>query len=168
MPSTSGEHSDDDEQVATAQSLSATRKKRDGKRNLRHGGPLKLGLPTCTPSRSKGSNSSNDEQQLLQQCQAIYSKLPKRSRYAQHKLKCLSKAMELLERGRCGCAHMLKLCACCSLCICCLAAAWMHCPAAQPKPALHRPYNIVSHSAGRLQMYLHHTLRYSASAVSAD
>jgi hypothetical protein len=109
MSSTSGEHSDDAKQVATAQALSASReqKRRIGKRNLRHGGPLKSGTPANTPNRLNSSNSSNDKE-LLQQCQAIYSKLPKRSRYAQHKLKCLSKAMELLQRGRCGYAHIMN------------------------------------------------------------
>lgn len=104
MASSSDEPSEDGDQLATARELSANRKQkqRSAKRNLRRSGPLKSGLPSSTPPRLKGSSNCNDEEQLLQQCQAVYSKLPKRSRYAQHKLKCLAKAMELLQRGRCG------------------------------------------------------------------
>jgi hypothetical protein len=101
MASSSDELSDYGDHIAAARALLATRtkKQRSEKRNLRRSAPLKSGLPSSTPPRYKNSNS-NDEEKLLQQCQAIYSKLPKRSRYAQHKLKCLAKAMALLQRGR--------------------------------------------------------------------
>jgi hypothetical protein len=160
MSGTSGEHSDVDEEVATAQALSANRaqKQRHDKRNLCHGGPLKLGLPSSTPPRLKSSNSSHAEEKLLQQCQDIYAKLPKRSRYAQHKLKCLSKAMELLRRGRCGCAHAVH----------CAPVSWLlpillvaSCNTATPRPSWRTQCH--SRQSG-LRIYLRNTVSYGTSA----
>lgn len=93
-----------DAAAATQQHL-ARKRRRAAKRSIVSSSPLRSGL---VPLRVRNSRSgdhrgrSGDDSEalaLLRECQSLYSRLPKASRYAHHKLRVLEAAMTLLRRS---------------------------------------------------------------------
>jgi len=103
--SSNTESSETKHAVAKARKSKGKRRRISCKRDIRRTEPLSIGL------RSRQAANSTQEAAWLSQCQALYKRLPKQSRYAKHRLKVLSKAMAILRRRRQA-----------QSCICCLAA----------------------------------------------
>lgn len=84
-----------DTKPAKARRSKGKRRRISSKRDIRRAEPLSVGLR----SRQTAADSTQ-EAAWLSQCQALYKRLPKQSRYAKHRLKVLSKAMAILRRRR--------------------------------------------------------------------
>jgi hypothetical protein len=86
----------------------AGRRGSSGKRNLRHRGPLQAGLPRPPPQQAAAaaahphprSTGELSDATSLQRCEALYQRLPRKSRWARHRLLVLETALGLLRTQR--------------------------------------------------------------------
>jgi hypothetical protein len=76
----------------------SNKRHRASKKSIASSAPLSTGLTPLRVRRSRSDPAGAAAALWLRECQALYARLPKASRYAQHKLRVLEEAMALLRR----------------------------------------------------------------------